>query len=78
MTKTEVIYDGERYNPNREEVTHVAIQSETNPPYVWRTYKTSNETNLPKLGKDLVLMPIRAARNLFDFKEGKLVEVARS
>ncbi|MBS3077413.1 hypothetical protein J4233_04020 [Candidatus Pacearchaeota archaeon] len=69
--KIQVIYEG--WNPNQEGVTHVAIRTETNPPYIWRAY-FKGET-IPTLGDDMLIAPIKAARNVFDFKEGKLAEV---
>ncbi len=72
MEKTKIVY--ERWNPNSDYVSHVAIQTEANPPYVWRCYG-KGET-LPTLGTDMAILPIKAARNLFDFQEGKLEQVA--
>jgi len=71
--KTKVIYD--KWNPNEEGATFVAIQTENNPPYVWRVYFKGEL--LPNLPHDMLMAPIRAARNLFDFKEGKLADIVR-
>lgn len=68
MAKTQVMY--QRWNPNNGHVAFVAIQTETNPPHVWRTY--SRGDSLPTLDDGLVILPITAARNLFEFKEGHL------
>ncbi len=68
MAKTKVIYNV--WNPNSTYVENVAIQTESNPPYVWRCY--SKFETLPKLGSDMILLPIKAARLLFDFQESKL------
>lgn len=43
MEKTTVIYEG--HDPNRENVTHVAVQSMTDPPYVWRTYSVRQDSD---------------------------------
>lgn len=69
MAKTKVIYSSK--NPNYDWVKYIAIQTESNPPYVWATYGGRRE-NVPNLPEDLVVLPIKAARNIFDFQEGKL------
>jgi hypothetical protein len=65
MVKTRIDY--ESYNPNRNGVTHVAIQSEGRPPYVWCTYSVRHEADLPRLPSDLAVMSIDVAKRLFDF-----------
>lgn len=70
MKKTIVIY--ENYDPNRENITHVAIQAMTNPPYVSATYSVTHLADLPMSRSDLPIIPIKAARALFDFKPGKI------
>ncbi len=76
MAKTIVIYEGERQNPNRRGVTHIAIQAMTNPPYVWATYSVNKRSDIPEIGEDLPVIYIESARKLFEFKEGKLADIA--
>jgi len=71
MTKTLVIYDTE--DPYRKGIDHIAIQTETNPPYIFATY---HKTRVPKsLGSDMLLLSIEQAKKLFKFKKGSLVEL---
>ncbi len=67
--KTVVIY--ENYDPTITGVTHVAINA-TTAPHVFSTYRVRREDDLPILPRDIIIMPIEGARNLFDFKPGKL------
>ena len=67
MAKTDVIYDN--WNSTTD-VAFVVIQAENDPPYVWACYNSWQL--LPTLGADIVILPIKAARKLFDFKKGKL------
>lgn len=73
MRKTPCIY--ENHNPNGKGVAFVAIQTDTVPPYVWATYGRGELA--PKLCGSMTIMSIEAARNVFDFKEGKLADIAR-
>ena len=71
--KTPVIYEGK--DPNQKGVTFVAIQTETQPPYIFEIYSTRNRRDLPKLKEDIVVLPVEQARRLFDFKEGNLADL---
>mgnify|MGYP001598005878 CR=1 FL=1 len=71
--KTPVIYEGK--DPNQEGVTFVAIQTETQPPYIFEIYSARNRRDLPKLKEDIVVLPVEQARRLFDFKEGNLADL---
>ena len=73
MEKQEAVYD--KWNPNDPYVTSVAIQTETNPHYVWRCY--SRGDIIPKLGSDLKILSINTAKNVYNFKKGKLEEVVK-
>ena len=74
--KTPVIYEGNK-DPNREDVTFLAIQTETQLPYVFATYSTRHQEDLPKLGQDMLVLPVGQAKRLFDFKKGNLADVVR-
>ena len=73
--KIRVIY--ENWNPNREGVAFVAIQTDSKVPYVWRVY--SEIDSLPSIhrAESIIFIPLGAARNLFDFKEGKLADIVK-
>ena len=73
--RTPVVYEGQ--DPNQKGVTYVAIQTETQPPYVWATYFTRHQEDLPKLGKDMLVLPVKHAQELFDFKKGNLADLVR-
>jgi len=73
--KTPVVY--EREDPNQQGVTFVAIQTETQPPYVWAVYFTRHQKDLPKLEVDILILPVEQAQKLFDFKKGNLAELVR-
>lgn len=69
--KTKILYD--RWNPNQEGVTHVVIQTENQPPYVFGTYVGKDQ--VPCIGKTMVEMHVDAANKLFDFYKGDMSEV---
>ena len=75
MNKTVVVYESK--NPFQEGVTHIAIQTETQPPYVWATYFCPRGDSLPRLGDDMLVISADQARHLFDFKQGNLDELVR-
>jgi hypothetical protein len=64
--KTQIVFT-KRWDPNNPNVAYVAIQAcpSKGRPFVWRIY-LEHET-LPRLGPDMALIPIKAARALFDF-----------
>jgi hypothetical protein len=70
--KTEVSYN--MHDPNKKGVTYVSIQTGSNRHYVWCTYSTKDASRLPKLSPDLLMVPIDAAKKLFEFKKGSLEE----
>lgn len=72
-TKTTIIY--ENHDPNQSGVTFVAIQTETQPPYVWATYFIKHREDLPRLSKDLLIVPVEQAKKLFDFEKGTLADL---
>ncbi len=73
MEKTVVIY--ETKDPNGAGITHIAIQTEALPPYVFSVYTERYAEDLPKLGSDMLLLPIEQAKRLFEFKKGSLADV---
>ena len=74
MNRLKVIYDG--WDPTREHVTHICIQTETTPPYVFRTYGRFEE--LPPQARDMMLVTANAARNVFDFQKGTIADVVQN
>ena len=70
--KTPVIY--EEQDPTQEGVTFVAIQTETEPPYVWAAYFIRRE-DIPRLGEDMLVIPVKLADRLFDFQKGSINEL---
>jgi hypothetical protein len=72
MSKTVVYYD--QKNPTQSGVKFLAIQVETNPPYVWATYFSEDVPNLPS---DLLVIRVDHALKLFNFKKGNLKDVDR-
>ena len=73
--KTPVIYEGK--DPNQSGVTFIAIQTQTQPPYVWETYSIRHREDLPKLGNDMLVLPVEQAKKLFDFKKGNLADLVK-
>ena len=71
--KTTVIYEGK--DPHQSGVTFIAIQTETLPPYVFATYFYRNKEDLPNLPNDMLIVPVKQAKRLFDFKKGNLADV---
>lgn len=70
MAKTQIIYE-ENYDPTKREITHVAIQSGGKTPYVYCTYSVKEDSKLPS-SRDIPILPIKFARDLFEFVPGKL------
>jgi hypothetical protein len=69
MAKIQALY-GE-WDPTGDWVTHIAIQTESNPHYVVRTY--SRFDKLPSgLPDGMKLVPKEAADKLFEFKRGEI------
>ncbi|MFC1685505.1 hypothetical protein ACFLZZ_00605 [Nanoarchaeota archaeon] len=78
MGKTDVIY-GETKNPYVKTVTHVIIQTDTKPAYVWQAIRAGTfnpeeyvKEQFPRVSEDMLLLPIKQAKKLFNFKKGKL------
>ncbi|MBI5064761.1 hypothetical protein HZA97_00865 [Candidatus Woesearchaeota archaeon] len=69
MSKTRVIFEDK--NPFQEGVSYIAINARENLPYVFQVY-VGRKADVPKLPEDLVVLPIAQARNLFDFRQGKI------
>lgn len=67
------MYDA--WDPNHEGVRYIAIQTEAEPPYVWAAYVTRHQEDLPKLGNDMLVLPIEQAKRLFDFKKRNLENI---
>ena len=77
MTKTIVLYD--KKDPTYVGVRHVAIQTETQPPYVFQVYMTSFREDLPRsLPSDILLISVDQARKLFNFQKGNIADVVRN
>lgn len=71
MNKTLVIYSTK--NPYQKDISHISIQTETTPPYIFETY---HRTMVPKsLPGDMLLLPIEQAKKLFNFKKGSLDDI---
>ena len=76
--KTTIIYEGKEDPTIQQGVTFVAIQTETQPPYVFATYSTRHTEDLPKLSEDMLIISTDQAKRLFDFKKGNLADLVRS
>lgn len=79
-TKMLVIYQNTAYrilDPDLPGVTFVAIQTQTEPPYVWATYFTRDRGELPKLPEDLLVLPVAEAKSLFEFRECSIADLVR-
>ena len=75
MGKTQVVY-GREYNPNSRLVDRIAIQMETRPPYVWRTFQKGDKMHT--LSDDMKVLPILQARNVFYFTRRRQHPQARN
>lgn len=72
MEKTKVLYQD--YDPNKEETTYVAIDTNIYPPYVIKTYSYQNgeiESIRATSPQSLLILDVKTAKNLFDFVEKK-------
>lgn len=65
--KTTIVYTG-NHDINCDGVTHVAIQTEAKPAYVFASYRNGilPETTLPS---DMVIIPLANAKKLFRFEK---------
>ena len=73
-----VVYAGQ--DPYSFGVTHLAIQTETNPPYVWNTYGLAEvdvQENIKALPKDMLFISLENAKRLFDLKKVKSLAATR-
>ncbi len=73
MTKTEILYN--RWDPNLPGARYVAIQTNTDNPYVLDTYFTMEE--VPQLDMDVALLNRDQAFRLFKFKKANLSEMGQ-
>ena len=68
MSKTKIVYYAK--DPFQKGVKYLAIQTESDPPYVWECW--ASLVNVPKLGDDMLLIKLEHALKLFEFKEVKV------
>ncbi|HLD00282.1 MAG TPA: hypothetical protein VJC39_00900 [Candidatus Nanoarchaeia archaeon] len=73
--RTTVIY-GDK-DPHRSGITHLAIQTETTPPYIFATYSERRTEDLPKLGRDMLLISLDIAQRVFKFEKGNIADLVR-
>lgn len=71
MNKTTILYET-RQSPYKKGISHVVIETDTIPPYI---FSTCNKDTIPKLPSDMVVIPTEQAKRLFNFKKGSLDDV---
>ena len=74
MAKTEIVYTDDRSNPEKKWVHSVQIDYLRNPFSVYRCYSSHEATSNHE---GMIILPVEAARRLFDFKEGDLKKQAK-
>lgn len=72
--KLKVIYT-ERCNPFQEGINYIAVKTDAEPPYVWGVYSARRIRDIPILAEDLVVFPMRHAKNLLDFNKEELSDL---
>jgi hypothetical protein len=66
------------YDPTIECITHILIETETQPPYISGSFSNKPDEDKMNLSSSELLLSIKQAKKEFDFQEGDINELYKS